>query len=131
MEIYFSILAVAFLALLVVNFYLFAKVKSISKKFKDLNSRMTTIGGDIEFVKGVELDFSVLEDKCKDEIEQMQIQVETIFNKVTEEIDNHGKTIEELETKIEELEKLEEQMKDEIEAKIDEKLEELDEKNKK
>ena len=130
MEIYLSIFALAFLILLFSNFYIFAKLRNTNKKVKELNSRLTTVSGSVEYIKGVELDFSSLEDKCKDEIEQMQIQVETIFNKVTEEIDKQGKDIEELETKVEELSGLEGKMEDEMEAKIEEKMEELEEKNK-
>ncbi len=103
MELYISISAVGFLVLLMVNFYLFAKVENLRKKIKDVNSKMITMSGNIEFMKGVELDFSVLEDKCKDEIEQIQIQVENIFNKVNEEIENQSNDIEELELKVEEL----------------------------
>ncbi len=129
MELYLSILAVAFMILLLVNFYLLATVKSLSKKFKELGSKLALATGSIEYIKGIELDVSVLEDKFKDEIEQLQVQIENVSNKVTEEIDNQDKSIEELKSEVEDLGELEGKIEDEIETKVEEKMKEFDEKN--
>ncbi|NTW27665.1 MAG: hypothetical protein HGA36_05035 [Candidatus Moranbacteria bacterium] len=130
MEIYLSFFAVAFIVLLAVNLSLFLKVRSMSKKFKNVNSKLTTLGGNMEYIKGIELDFSSLEEKMRDEMEQLENRTNDNFTEIEKTVDEHEEEIEELKEKVEELEKAEEQIEDKIETKIDEKMEEFNEKNK-
>ena len=128
MELYLSSFAVAFMVVLLVIFYLFAKVSHLGKKFDEIDSKIKGVNENTNYIKGIELDFSTLEEKMKDEMEQLENQANDNLTEIEKVIDEHEEEIKELKSKVEELEKAEEQMKDEIEAKIEEKLEDVDEK---
>ena len=127
MEIYISILGIALLVAASVNFWLFSKIASLNKKFKGLKLKIDVINDGVKYIKGIELDFSSLEEKFKDELEQLENQTADNFTEIETTIEEQEAEIEELKLKVEELEKSEEEMKDDIDAKIKEKLEELKE----
>ncbi len=128
MESYLSILGVALLVAIGVNSWLFSKIVSLNKKFKGLKSKIDVIRNDLKYIKGLELDFSSLEEKFKDELEQFGNQTADNFTELEQVVDEHAEVIEELKLKVEELEKAKEEIKDDIDAKIEEKIEELKEK---
>ena len=126
MEIFISILGIAFLVAVAVNFWLFSKIASLNKKFKSLKSKIDDIDDGVKYIKGIELDFSSLEEKFKDEMEQFENQTDDNFTEMGILIERQEEEIEELKSKVEELEKLKEEIDDDIDAKIEEKMEELD-----
>jgi hypothetical protein len=63
MEIFALIFVLAFGVLLVVNFLLYKKVTGMRRRIKEMYEKMKTMSANIDYIQGIELDFSSLEEK--------------------------------------------------------------------
>lgn len=118
METLIAFIALAAVVLLGIIIWLLRKVVGMKKQVDELYAEIKTMDSDIKYMKGLELDFSSLEDKNKD-AEQMSTEMINTLSEIVEEVNRQKDTIKELEEKVEELErqkdKLEEKEEDEDE----------------
>jgi septal ring factor EnvC (AmiA/AmiB activator) len=106
--------------LLGIIWFFMRKVRRLELRLNKIMKMFETLGADIRQIKGIELDFSVLEDQIEEKGEQLMSQIRQEYGQLESDIENLEKEVEDVNAEMEEIDKRLGETEDKLEAKDEE-----------
>jgi len=106
--------------LLGIIWFFMRKVRRLETRLNKIMKMFETLGADIRQIKGIELDFSSLEDQIKEKEEEIMSQMMQKYGQLESDIENLENEMKDINAKMEEIDKRLDETEDKLEAKDEE-----------